>query len=216
MLRRSKSQRHLDGRPILSLPAQTISYTPICLAGSELAVYGHLEVLTVKLLQRFGAFAAPPSAQSAIRLLRIVCISVFLLSGGMGCTPQLATLAQIYHDLVQAGSLPIPEPEGQDAQSTSQAVRLSQMTPSQAISTIAALDRDVAERQYHDRFHNPQHRGDMVMHANKTHRVHDRVRRFAVDALSKKIEDAQVQKPSVERPCTHLTDSLSFSSGSLA
>jgi multidrug transporter EmrE-like cation transporter len=109
MMRHAKSQTHIDGRSILSLPPKTLEYVAVQLAESELTSYAFLEALFVKeirrcralqsILMRGGvAVAAPPpvglannpfhragalsGAQllvTALRLLREACVALPLL-----------------------------------------------------------------------------------------------------------------------------------------
>lgn len=190
MLRHSKSQRHLDGSPLLSLPPKTCRYVPTPLLPSSLSLYRHVEALAAKL--------APPDptgryAISLLRLLRQICISPYLVGGGVGCSDQLEPLEEASRACLQASHADGGGGEGgwEGGGGGGGGVVLAVMTPAQAIAALASLDRKTEERRFHGRFHNAQHRGEFVMHSNTSQRIHTNKRAFAVDAIATKLEEAQ-------------------------
>jgi hypothetical protein len=89
ILRRSKSMTIVSSQqPLLGLKPLTIEFVPIPQDPSERAVYCFLEsIVSRELNERSGS-----SKARCLRMLREVCISSVLLSGGMGTSSQLKTL----------------------------------------------------------------------------------------------------------------------------
>jgi len=205
MCRHSKSQRTLDGTPILTLPTKSISYVPVDLFPLELAVYARIESLFVRELDRLDGWGSERESsksvgQVALRLLREACISIYLLSGGAACPDQLKLLEEVCRSRARASDF-LPEGEGgpRAAEQTAESIQLTRMTPTEAISRLGSIDRLTTDRQHYDHFHNAQHRRDFVMHANTTQRVHNRVRAFALEKLSKRIEEVEEKMGALER-----------------
>jgi hypothetical protein len=224
MMRHAKSQTHIDGRSILSLPPKTLEYVAVQLAESELTSYAFLEALFVKeirrcralqsILMRGGvAVAAPPpvglannpfhragalsGAQllvTALRLLREACVALPLLGGGAGCSDQLKQLEEICRARLRS----MGAPDMHDMVQQAEEVCLQRMSASAAISALGSADRAHTEREHGDRFHNVSRQTDMVRHANQTNRVHDRSRAYAVDNLTTKLKETRTKLSELE------------------
>ena len=108
MLRRSKAMTYMDPirkerLPLLGLPPLTVTFEPVPSNASERAAYCFLEYLVHS---NFGnenkeGEDKPPSKadegkrQMFIKLLRESCLSLHLLTGGLGCPTRLDTLDRI-------------------------------------------------------------------------------------------------------------------------
>ena len=134
------------------------------LAGSQLAVYAHVEALFVAELRRRGGFGASTEraaregiatlAATAARLLREVCVSVHLLAGGAGCTPQLQPIEEASREQVRLGLEPPPTSlglrsggGGGGGGGGGSVLQLKRMSATQAIAELGAADRQRGAQQ---------------------------------------------------------------------
>ena len=184
-----KTQTWLDGSTILALPPRRLVLAPVALDDSELAAYVWLEQLIVRevartrALQEADAEAAGAGRSrgggllvTGLRLLREASVAMQLVGGGAGAAEQLKAIDELARAQLQAtagalGSLP--------GLAQLDDVKLSRLTPSQALMRLGSTDRMATEAQHASSLYNAQHRNDMVRHANTKQRVHDRSRTYA-------------------------------------
>ncbi|KOO29940.1 snf2 super family [Chrysochromulina tobinii] len=226
MMRHAKSQTHIDGRSILSLPPKTLEYVAVQLAESELTSYAFLEALFVKeirrcralqsILMRGGvAVAAPPAvglannpfhragvhalsgAQLLVTALRLLREACVALPLLGGGAGCSDQLKQL-EEICRARLRSMGAPDMHDMVQQAEEVCLQRMSASAAISALGSADRAHTEREHGDRFHNVSRQTDMVRHANQTNRVHDRSRAYAVDSLTTKLKETRTKLSELE------------------
>lgn len=94
LLRRSKSMTiHESGLPLLGLKPLTVTFEPVPQSPSERALYCFLEFLVHSALRHDSGDET--KSKLFLRLLRQLCVSATLVSGGMGCPSQLETLNRL-------------------------------------------------------------------------------------------------------------------------
>lgn len=100
LLRRSKNMTICaSGSPLMGLKPLTVEFVPIAQSPAERALYCFLEYIVAHQLQSDIGDAAGPKTKKKVadhrfclRLLRDLCISPTLLSGGLGVTSELTKL----------------------------------------------------------------------------------------------------------------------------
>ncbi len=216
VLRRSKSQTHLDGTtPLLELPGRQLTLRGLRMAAAEMAVYSFVEAIMAALIGALhllapGAaddslrsdatrrFAAPPSRSpllvSGLRLLRECVASVHLLAGGAGCPPQLHHLdemarAWLRHNMITAASGSGNANPGQHLL----AAQLRRLTPSAALLDLSSADRHVDDVAQTSGMRNAQNFGDFERHSNATQRTHNRNRSYRLESVKEKLSEAEAK-----------------------
>ena len=206
MMRHSKTQTWMDGTTILALPPRGLVLAPVQLDGSERAAYVWLEQLIVAEVARTNALLeAGSTARSSggallvtgLRLLREASVAMQLLGGGGGASEQLKPVEEIARAQLQA--LGSPAAVGAADPADVDEVRLTRMTPSQALQSLGSLDRRATEAAHASSMYNAQHRGDFQRHANQRQRVYDRSRSYAMESLDEKFEQAEAKREELEQ-----------------
>jgi hypothetical protein len=122
MLRRSKSMTiRTTQLPLLGLKPLTLTFEPVPQDASERALYCFTEFLMHATLKKDGKEENEGQSKTTkhelrnktafLRLLRELCVSPFLLNGGLGCTSQLVNFNKLNKDYNRLQHQDSSEPE---------------------------------------------------------------------------------------------------------
>lgn len=121
MLRRTKSMSIIEsGLPLLGLKKLTLVFEPVPQDPAERAMYCFLESIMHSVMEMADSTKMKQNKLIFLRLLRELCVSSYLLNGGLGCATQLGVLNRLmteYNRLQltkQDGSLPTPAEQAND------------------------------------------------------------------------------------------------------
>jgi len=210
MIRHSKSQTTLDGKPIIYLPPFKYKSTPISLnpragpqAASQAYIYRYIEELGITAINKISGFENPVAKRTielVIRLLREACISPYLINGGAGCRSQIMELYNMIRNRLRWDeNLVNPHLENIDEAEVD--VEVSQLTAMDGANALNALLTENHTVTNKERVQERAKEGrvdafayfdsQMVSHGNTVRNNYDTKRDRAMEALTDRLEKVE-------------------------